>query len=846
MSRIALAIVMAIVAGATCAAETQTPSPAPSAASGAYSTTLDTMHVIGQRLFPYQEGMVLDEKYIDSQVKGNGDIATLLRINPNVQFDDSASTSSRQMGEIRPAEISINGGQYYQNLFQLDGASFNNDLDPQSSNPHDLADVPSVTQGIALDTDLIGSLTVYDSNVPAAFGGFSGGVVDAESRKAGDALAGRIYFRMARSVWDEQFAPGTSDFLQSTTYSNQPVYDKYKISAMLEGRTRNGIGIIGSLARIRSEIPLHGYSGGTSSNDERIKEQRRENTSASLRADWASGDGIELGASLTYAPTDERYFTKNAKNAYFDLKQGGPVASFRAAFGLGGWNLRNSVSYSDLESSRRVDSSIDYWKGWARSPEFDWGVNNNSYEGNWGNIDQTTRNIGYKLVAEHAPLQWGASTHGVQLGLEYRDRKATYHRLNDHYSFLSPAATTTCTDANGVVDTDACSLSPVYTTVTNGVAAGKGQYFRTMNIYSAGYFEVAVREWSAFLQDDIRVGNFSLRPGLRVDSDDLMEKDSIAPRFAMSWDVFGNQRTLMTAGANRYYGRNMFSYKLREGRDNLQTTYTRTAGTLLWKQSKQYTSTNRFEGLDIPYSDELNFGINQRWAGLDFNFKFVNREGRDEVLRQRVASNDDSGYYSSNVYQYVNAGRSSSDIYTLSIGQQRPWRWHGSSNTAQLGFDYTDVRRNFSSYETAYTDGSYNRLVRYEGKIIRAYDIPQDSFNRPWSARLSTQTRIDDLGLLWSNFLRYRAGHRATISNGAEEYNGETIDVIDNYDYPGSWTWDSTLEYAIALPERQQLYVRAEIQNLLNRKNLIYSGSTESSAYYEPGRSYWLELGYRF
>ena len=128
--------------------------------------------------------IVISAKFI--QAKGNSDIGTLLRINPNVQFDDSAFASSNRMGEIRPANISINGGQYYQNLLQLDGTSFNNDIDPQATNPHDLADVPSATQGIALDTELIGQLTVYDSNVPAAFGGFSGGVVDAESRKARD------------------------------------------------------------------------------------------------------------------------------------------------------------------------------------------------------------------------------------------------------------------------------------------------------------------------------------------------------------------------------------------------------------------------------------------------------------------------------------------------------------------------------------------------------------------------------------------------------------------------------------------------------------------------------------
>ena len=41
------------------------------------------------------------------------------------------------------------------------------------------------------------------------------------------------------------------------------------------------------------------------------------------------------------------------------------------------------------------------------------------------------------------------------------------------------------------------------------------------------------------------------------------------------------------------------------------------------------------------------------------------------------------------------------------------------------------------------------------------------------------------------------------------------------------------------------LVARVEVANILNRANKI-SGTTSSSMYYEAGRSFWLELGYRF
>ena len=91
----------------------------------------------------------------DRWIEGNGDIATALRSNPAVQFNDTGR-SSRNMGEIRPDDFSINGAPYYQNLFLLDGATINNDIDPavnadSPGNVNNAVDVPSASQGIAVD-----------------------------------------------------------------------------------------------------------------------------------------------------------------------------------------------------------------------------------------------------------------------------------------------------------------------------------------------------------------------------------------------------------------------------------------------------------------------------------------------------------------------------------------------------------------------------------------------------------------------------------------------------------------------------------------------------------------------
>jgi hypothetical protein len=852
ISLLAGAIVAGLLYASAAAGQPAPPAPAEGTAAKAVGDDdpadppktwrFEPVVVIGQRLFPYQEGMVLDERYLQEQVKGNGDIGTALRINPNVQFDDSAF-NSRNMGEIRPADISINGGLYYQNAFVLDGAGFTNDLDPASDNPNHFADPPSHTQGVALDTSLIGQLTVYDSNVPAAFGGFNGGVVEVESRRARDALSGKVSLRMSRSVWNEIIVDDSDrdTFEASTSAANMPEYDKYQINATLEGRTANGLGLIGNITRTRSVIPLRGYSaGGASPVDDNVKEQVRENTSLSMRADWDGGDGLTLGASVTHAPTDERYFIQNSRDSFFDLKQGGPVVSLRAGLVRGAWSFSNTLSYSDLDSSRRSD--VAYWYSWRWSPEKNWGASTTglSTEGNWGNVDQTNRNVGYSLKIDRDPVRWGATEHRLQFGLQFSDRRATYERLNDHISYISPAQTATCTATGGAVDTSACSLSPV------PIYNGRGQYLRTRTTYQVGGFEAESREWSLYAQDDIRLGRWSFRPGVRVDRDSLSEQTTIAPRFAMSWDLFGDQKSLLTGGVNRYYGRNLFAYKLREGRESLQLTSTRGAN-LLWSTPARDTTQTRFASLDVPYSDELALGLNQRLGEFDANFKYVHRRNRDEVMRVRVPSNDTSGTYALNVFEYRNVGRAENDTYTLGVGLRSPWAWGPASTTAQLALDYTDTRRAYTGatqdYSTIYSESAYNATVRYEGEIMRYYEIPADSFNRPWTARLATQTRIESWGLLWSNFLRYRAGYRGIARTGSEVYEDESIDVYESIDHPNGWTWDSSLEYTAKLPRAQEAFVRVEAMNLLNRKTLVESAGV---SVYEPGRSYWVEVGYRF
>ncbi|KLJ01411.1 TonB-dependent receptor [Luteimonas sp. FCS-9] len=817
----------------------------------ATSLRFGPLRVPGQRVFRYQEGMRLDEDYIRNTNTADGDLATLLRINPAVQFADTARTS-RNGGEIRPADISVNGAPYYQNLFLVDGAGFNNDIDPASSIysassvvVNSFFDVPSTGQGIALDTELLEELSVYDSNVPANFGGFTGGVVDARTRRARDAFSGKAWVRMARSAWDEILVAEGNEaaFAESTTYIRQPNYAKEKFGLRLEGRTENGLGIIGTITQTRSTIPLKAYNTTDSTTDLNVKDQTRKNTSVSLNVDWANDDGVFLGASLQHAPSDDRYFIVNQKDSWMDLKSGGPVMSFRADFERGAWHFGNTLSYSDVESSRATP--VNYWKSWARSEDMNWNSANSNNEGSGGNINQHDRKIAYSFKATRDSFMLGTTEHTLSGGFGYQRRKAFYERPNKHSYYNTPTATTSCTLSDGTIDTDTCSTSPVIGTRAQ-VVNGQGQYLKRAIIYSAGSVEVEGDEWNVWVQDDIRIGNWSIRPGLRFDDDSIWSHPSVAPRLSASWDVRGDGRTVLTGGANRYYGRNFFTYLMREARRKLATEKTRTSASQLWDDvaGTVQTTDNRISDLDIPYTDEWTIGIRQQFSGFDLNLKYVDRDSRKQVLRQSVRSNDPTGYYDTNVYEYNNNGRSASGIYSLTVTPTARLNAFGSSTGFTLALDHSDVRRNYNDYDTTWNEDTFDELIVYKGDVISKYDIPATNFNRPWTARLSTQTRFEALGLSWSNFLRYRAGYRDIGVVGETEVEGAYLDVYDDVDYPRSWTWDSTIEYDLPIPHIDA-YVRVEATNVLNRMNRIV-GTTATGTYYEPGRSYWLEVGYRF
>lgn len=159
---------------------------------------------------------VLKHQQLERMPNSSGSITEALKGVPNVQFDD-ASRSSLSGGSIVPPKISISGGKYYENNFSIDGISNNNRIDPTgidavTSNAY----FGGEAENSFLDTDLLDSVTVYSSNVPAKYGNFVGGMVDAKTRKPSGEFGGKVSYMHTRDNW-ATFRPADRDEFEESS-----------------------------------------------------------------------------------------------------------------------------------------------------------------------------------------------------------------------------------------------------------------------------------------------------------------------------------------------------------------------------------------------------------------------------------------------------------------------------------------------------------------------------------------------------------------------------------------------------------------------------------------------------
>ncbi|PAF42991.1 TonB-dependent receptor plug domain-containing protein [Helicobacter sp. 11S03491-1] len=832
---------------------------------------LPPITVLGNKVDTYNlgGGGSIDKKFIEEFPSGNGDITSLLKINPNVQFSNTQQ-SSKIPGEIDPVNISINGGLYYQNLFSIDGININNDLDPVSNNPNSITNIPGRSQGIAIDSSNIDTINVYDSNISAKYGGFEGGVVDMRTKSPSKDFQTKISYQTTGSAQTKYhiYPSQQEDFLESYTQNAQPEFSKQIIRAQASMYITKNFGLFGSFSNTYANIPLKGYRPAyTHPVDKLYKDNYRNISNYYLKAYYNPMQDLYIQANISYSPQDNHYFIQSSKNSEFSILSGGLLANLKTTYQFKWAEFGNSINFSNLTNSRRSLENV--YRSWYYSSEKNYSGDpkQSSAEGGWGNIDEIQRKLDFKSYLDFEEFNLYKTSHNISTGIDLNYTNAYYQRLQDTFSASSLSTIASLSDI--CAESEFCSNAPAYAynPKTKTYSDNNyGQFFKLISLYQKGKINLDNFAYGAYLEDDMTLWRMHLRVGIRLDGDTYMQKLTLAPRIALRYDVLANHHTNIILGYNRYYGRNLFAYALYDGRSALQESYLRTKATQDWRNGAltTYKNNTKFQKLKVPYNDEYVGGIAQKFWYLESSFKYVHREGKDEIIRVNSLTaklpadpNYGSGSKSTLYYTYLNKGQTRSDIFTLSISNFKPLKFLNTLHSVLFALDYSSVKRGYNDYQSALNTIQYQDSdILFDNKIIKYALLPANNFNKPWTGRLTTISQFKILNFLftWTNFLRYRSGYQAIVSIGKKPLeDGKNIDEYKTFDFHNAFNWDTRMGVKAKLGSKNTLFLNLDVFNLLDNINIAQAsvvrakdGTTTSIPTYETGRSFWIEMGYEF
>jgi len=767
--------------------------------------TLPPITVVGAAEDPASGRSVLAGEIIETLPENNGNINEMLRVLPGVQLSDRARPSFTA-GEIRPPNVSIAGGKVFQNNFTIDGLSNNSLTDPTFEGESSQISLPGHPQAIFLDTDVVERITVYDHNVPAKYGDFVGGVVDTRTRDPLPELGGRVRFRTTSDRWTEVHVEKEDKeaFENSRSSAKQPRFEKHDGGATLNLPLGETAGLLGSYQILQSRIPLRHLDG------HETEERRLQNVF--LKYSRALGPDDLVSATGLYAPYEEDRIYKDARHGRYSIDTDSWQLSSEWRHGFEHAQLKVLAGYRLSEKDREGAPYLTVWKttesrGWGAegdSPD-------KSFEGGPGPLTSEERAWQLRTDLAFDTFATGAVEHTVKLGMDYQRVTGEIDRSAD-WLF------STATDFN--IDQVVCAED-------DDTCLPGEQYVSYQQLYPAGRVDASIDLYRLYLEDRLHLGRLELRPGLRFSYDDFMRNHNVAPRLAATLDLFGNGRTLLIGGYNRYYGKVLLAYKLRE--ESRRFFRTRTYLDLTWGEFKPSQGYG-FSKLDTPYSDEAVVGLDQLLLGGTARLRYIEREGKDEFAREYDRD--------SQTYFLNNNGHSRHREYRLSW--ERQWRRHFLS----LNTTYQKTRSSNEDYSDSLDDAALEERIWYHGESKSITELPRKDFNRRWVGNLIYAVRLPR-GVAFTNVTHYRGAYRALKDSGENIVlpDGTELDVYEEVKKSEAWLFDWKLDWQHRIFGDQLLVLSLEINNVFDRKLTVGDGSSHE---FELGRQFWAGAEYHF
>ena len=792
---------------------------------------------------------ILTAEQIERLPISNGNITELLKTNPNVRFSNDANNSTTP-GEIAPENVSFHGEKFYNNNFMIDGLSNNNTINPGANggelnnNPdgYNAIDLPAGgTQSFWINSELVEQLEVFDSNISAKYGNFTGGVVDARLKDPDlEKASGKISYRTSRDSWTKYHITASNEeaFNQAAELTHQPKFTKSFYSFTANQPLSDKAGFIFSYNRQQSDIPnYHVWL-------DEWQDQKRLAETFLLKGTYLADNGDMIRLTGMHSPHESTYVKKDTKNGKFTNSGGGHRVNIEWEH-TGDWGKMTSLAGYQYEENK-IDHESDTHITWRRyhipsnyvSDAIDWVSSNpaqtyqNSLIGGYGSFATEKRSYVLKQDYELNPFEFIGLQHQIDFGWETDIYSARYKRFSNAYGSRG---------APVISDSIVCQTGDSF-------CIDGEQYFKSITLYPEREVSGNYSNYAVYLQDSMNFGRLEVTPGVRAQYDDFLKNLTLAPRFAASYDVFGDRSTRLFGGANRYYGQNLLAYKLRSGISS-NSILTRADANSPWVVGELKTASYDYDISDLktPYSDELSLGASQRVADTVLTVKWVKREGKDQFGRTNTTDELGNKYYVLN-----NDARTSGNTFSLTAEPISPMHFSWTDISWSLAASYV---KNKSSSQTYYDQtNSDSNMVIFNDKLMEKGEMDALDFNKPWTVSATVNTYFPAIRLNWSHFISYEAGYTG--------YTTQTIDCPDDNsacgDYIGSPTeymktkFDDYISYDWRFSYAQPVYKDQTIDLTLDVLNVLdtqieatqTTASLNQKVTYKTGRQFWLGVAY--
>ena len=777
-----------------------------------------------------------DAETIEAMPGGESNLADVLRANPAVDFAIESELSKNSAVQ-RPAEISIHGQPFYQNAFLIDGTDTGNDLNPADG--EDIWHIPnnlephggSSPQSYYVDTNLVESVEVYDSNIPAEYGGFTGGVVAAELKRFTGVNSLSLDYSLRRDEWEEFHV--TEDDLTANDYFNAGYTPDYRRTHLRVGVQR-GVGDLGlslSASRRMSTFAQR-YEKYHSLVKREVRHLSYDDVIDNVfgRVDTEVG-GTDLGLSFRHTKRRHDGVTSTRYDGGLKQDHTGNGLTVNLERNLGAGRIEAGVGLDRAEDVLDSETSLAVYHEYAEASTLDL-----QYQGAFGDSDQAQTRYSLKSKWTRNPILVGEVEHRFVLGGGLQRTRSYYERPEDVlielYWCVRDQGREGCRDQDG-----------------DGVSGPGDEYLARAQRYAAGKVDLAYSAASLYAEDRMEIGRWQANAGLRVDWNDYLGNVDVSPRLSAERDVFGNERTILIAGVNRYYGRSFFRYQLNDALsgwyENIQYNTNGSVRRVLTRPDRSGRS-----DLSTPYSDEWMLGWTQAVGALTARMQFVNREGRDGVTRSRRCLDPDDARCRDYQYIYTNDGRSSTQSVGLQLTTAEALRAGPTETTFALGMSYTDSTNNRQSDE-GYDEQLEEDLIYYDGRITDVEDLPPWDYNVPFGTSFFAVTSIPAWGVTWSNFLNIRRGGTVARDSGLDcddddiDYCEGSYDIYEDFDFDGLVTIDARIEWRPQFIGDVDGYLRLEVKNLFDDTMDTNRSRYSDRRRITSGRLFWVEVGLR-